>query len=167
MYLGEENKMTQKNEKIFLAVISGYFFAIFSIVVFGIVIATQTSDSMPVEVVTVHGNKTTKDSVVITDAPPLSTSFAAVFSNFSFVFPFILAGVGVWLPWISIMSGQLPTPHETSVLVLSFWILSMVSIPITIKLSKGIPMWRRIPYIYLVAVLIGGTAIWLWTGFGN
>jgi hypothetical protein len=45
--------------------------------------------------------------------------------------------------------------------------LSMVSIPITIKFSKGIPLWRRIPYIYLITVLIGGTAIWLWTGFGN
>lgn len=159
--------MTQKNEKIFLAVISGYFFAIFSIVVFGMVIATQASDSIPVELVTVYENETTKNSVVITDAPSLSTSFAAGFSNFSFVFPFILSGVGVWLPWVSIMYGHLPTPHGTSALVLSFWILSMVSIPITTKLSRGIPMWRRIPYIYLVAALIGGTAIWLWTGFGN
>ncbi len=159
--------MMQKNEKIFLSIIIGYFFTIFSIVVFGIVIAIQTSELMPVEVVTAFGNGTTKEGIVIPDRTPLSTSFVAGFSNFSFIFPFILAGVGIWLPWISIIYGQLPMYGDTAILVLSFWILSMVSIPITIKFSKGIPLWRRIPYIYLVAVLIGGTAIWLWTGFGN
>jgi hypothetical protein len=77
-----------------------------------------------------------------------------------------LAGVGVWLPWFSVIYGAI-TINETSILVYSFWILSMGSVPITIKFSKKIPLWRRIPYIYLIAVLISGTAIWLWTGFGN
>ena len=159
--------MMQKNEKIFLSIIIGYFFTIFSIVVFGIVIAIQISEPMPIEVITAFGNGTTKDSIVIPDQTPLSTSFVAGFSNFSFVFPFILAGVGIWLPWISIIYGQLPTYGDNAILVLSFWILSMVSIPITIKLSKGIPLWRRVPYIYLIAILIGGTAIWFWTGVGD
>jgi ABC-type methionine transport system permease subunit len=34
-------------------------------------------------------------------------------------------------------------------------------------LSRGIPMWRRIPYIYLIAVLIGGTPILLSSNFGQ
>ena len=132
--------MMQKNEKIFLSIIIGYFFTIFSIVVFGVVIPDKTS---------------------------LSMSFVAGFSNFAFMIPLIIAGVGVWLPWIGIIYGQFPTSGNESILVLSFWILSMVSIPITIILSKGIPLWRRIPYVYFIAVLISGTAIWLWTGFGN
>jgi hypothetical protein len=159
--------MIQKNEKIFLSIIIGYFLIIFSIVVFGVVIAIQTSETIPIDVVTVFGNGTTKDDTVIPDKTLLSTSFVARFSNFSFIFPFILAGVGIWLPWISIMNGQFLTNGNESVLVLSFWILSMVSIPITTKLSRGIPLWRRIPYVYFIAALIGGTAIWLWTGFGN
>lgn len=159
--------MMQKNEKIFLSIIIGYFFIIFSIVVFGVVIAIQTSETIPVDVVTVFGNGTTKDDTIIPDRTPLSTSFVAGFGNFSFIFPFILSGVGIWLPWFSIKNGQFLTYGNESVLILSFWILSMVSIPITIKLSKGIPLWRRIPYVYFIAVLIGGTAIWLWTGFGN
>ena len=159
--------MMQKNEKIFLIIIIGYFFTIFSIVVFGVVIAIQISEPTPIEVVTSFGNGTTKDSIVIPDQTPLSTSFVSGFSNFAFMIPFIIAGVGVWLPWISIMYGQFPASGDGSILFLSFWILSMVSIPVTIILSKGIPLWRRIPYVYFVAVLIGGTAIWLWTGFGN
>lgn len=158
--------MIQKNEKIFLSFIVGYFLLIFSIIIIGFIIASQTPPPIPSDVVTLE-NGTTKNSIVYNDKPTIDVSFVAGFSNFSFVFPFILAGVGIWLPWVSIIDGQLPTSGDTSFLVLSFWILAMVSIPITIKLSKGIPLWRRVPYIYLAAVLIGGTAIWLWTGFGN
>lgn len=158
-------KMIQKNEKIFLSIIIGYFLAIFSIIMVGFIIASQTPPPMPVDVVTIQ-NGTAQNSTAYPENPPIGVSFLAGLSNFSFVFPFILAGVGVWLPWISVIYGAIPV-HETSILVLAFWILSMVSIPITIKFSTGIPWWRRIPYIYLIAVLIGGTAIWLWTGFGN
>jgi len=157
--------MIQKNEKIFLSIIIGYFLAIFSIIIVGFIIASQTPPSMPVDVVTIQ-NGTIQNDVTYPENPSIGVLFLAGFSNFSFVFPFILAGVGVWLPWISVILGAIPV-HETSILVLAFWILSMVSIPITIKFSKGIPLWRRIPYIYLITVLIGGTAIWLWTGFGN
>ncbi len=132
--------MIQKNEKIFLSIIIGYFLTIFSIIVFGVMIPEKTT---------------------------LSTSFVAGFSNFSFMIPFIISGVGIWLPLVSIMNGQFSTLGDESILVLSFWILSMASIPVTIIFSKGIPLWRRIPYVYFIAVLIGGTAIWLWTGFGN
>ncbi|MCV0410147.1 hypothetical protein [Nitrosopumilus sp.] len=159
--------MIQKNEKILLSILIGYFFTVFSIVVLGIVIATQTSETMPVDIVTVFENGTTKNDMVTRDRIHLDTSFVTGFSNFSFIIPFIIAGVGIWLPWVSVISGQFPTSGDESILILSFWILSMVSIPITTIFSKGIPLWRRIPYIYFIAVLIGGTAIWLWTGFGN
>jgi len=159
--------MIQKNEKIFLTIIIGYFLTIFSIIVIGTVIASQISEPIPVELVTVFENGTTESSVKNVDAHSIVISFLAGFSNFSFMIPLIIAGVGVWLPLIAIRYDQLPTYGYTAILVLSFWIFSMVSIPITIKFSKGIPLWRRIPCVYFIAVLIGGTAIWLWTGFGN
>ena len=158
--------MIQKNEKILLSIIIGYFLVVFSIIILGFIIASQISEPMPIETITIFENGTTKQNVAYTNELSISVSFIAGFSNFLFIIPLILAGMGLWLPGIAIIFGQFPL-HETSILVLTFWILSMVSIPITIKFSKGIPLWRRIPYIYLVAVLISGTAIWLWTGLGN
>lgn len=45
---------------------------------------------------------------------------------------------------------------------LFFWILSLVSLPFSIKYSKNLPKWRRIIYIFLITVLLSGMGAGYW-----
>jgi len=50
---------------------------------------------------------------------------------------------------------------------LVFWIVAMISIPINYFFTKGISLWYRIPYIYLLAAIISGTPMILNENFGQ
>ena len=75
------------------------------------------------------------------------------------------AGIGIWLPWGALFAQQLPTDINTLIPLLFFWISSMASIPIMIKISKKFSFWKRILYVYLVSVFIGGFGITYFTNF--
>ncbi|PIW35135.1 MAG: hypothetical protein COW26_05240 [Nitrosopumilales archaeon CG15_BIG_FIL_POST_REV_8_21_14_020_33_23] len=51
--------------------------------------------------------------------------------------------------------------------VLVFWIVAMITIPLNYMFTKNIPLWRRIPYIYLLAAIVSGTPLLLNENFGR
>lgn len=98
--------------------------------------------------------------------PIFNTSFEG-WNHFTFVFPFVLVGTGIWGIPIAIIHGTFALSSDVLYRTIIFWAGSVISIPITIVLSKGISIWRRVPYIYVISVLIAGTSIWLEPTFGQ
>jgi len=160
-------KMKTKKELIFVSVTIGYLLAVFSIVVIEYEIERQNYVAQPIQMVELFGNGTTRNyEIENTSEPNLFTSIAGTMIRFSFALPFVLGAIGIWGIPLAIIPGNFAISPETS-FVLIFWLVSFISIPVTILLSKGIPMWRRIPYIYLIVVLIGGTPFLLSSTFGQ
>jgi len=155
------------NEKIIISVILGLTIIVFSIPILGSIIASQIVEPREIEVVTEYGNGTTQTSAAIPGKATVNVAVVVGVQNTQFYFPFVIAGFGIWLPWGAIITGQLPEYHASSIPVLLFWISSMISVPLMVRFTNQIALWRRIPYIYLIAALIGGLGIFLWTGFGN
>ena len=62
-----------------------------------------------------------------------------------------------------ILLGTTTTPIFPGMI---FFIASMVSIPLMTKLTNGIPKWRRILYIYLVATQLSSLLLVQWSNFG-
>ena len=159
--------MKTRKELIFASVTIGYLLAVFSIVVIEYEVERQNYVAQPIQMVELFGNGTTRNyEIENTSEPNLFTSIAGTMIRFSFALPFVLGAIGIWGIPLAIIPGNFAISPETS-FVLIFWIVSFISIPVTILLSKGIPMWRRIPYIYLIVVLIGGTPFLLSSTFGQ
>jgi len=161
-------KMKTRKELIFASITIGYLLAVFSIIVIEYEVERQNYVAQPIQMVELFGNGTTRNyEIENTFEPNLFTSIAGTMIRFSFALPFVLGGFGLWNIPLSMYYGNFTMPLEPPYQVLIFLIVSIASIPVTILLSKGIPMWRRIPYIYLIAVLIGGTPILLSSNFGQ
>ena len=155
-------------EKIFASIIIGYLLAVFSAVVIEYEIERQDYVAEPIQMVELFSNGTARNfEVENTSEPNLLTSIAQTILRFSFALPFVLSGIGLWTIPLSMFYGIFAMPQEILYPVLIFLTVSIVSIPVTILLSKGIPMWRRIPYIYLIVVLISGTPVLLSSTFGQ
>ena len=160
--------MKTRKEIIFASIIIGYLLAVFSAVVVQYEIERQNYVAQPIQMVELFGNGTTRNyEIENTFEPNLLTSIAGTMIRFSFALPFVLGGFGILNIPLSMYYGVFTMPPEPPYQVLIFLIVALVSIPVTILLSKGIPMWRRIPYIYLIAVLIGGTPILFSSNFGQ
>ena len=159
--------MKTRKELIFASITIGYLLAVFSAVVIEYEIERQNYVAQPIQMVELFGNGTTRNyEIENTSEPNLFTSIAGTMIRFSFALPFVLGAIGIWGIPLAIIPGNFAISPETS-FVLIFWLVSFISIPVTILLSKGIPMWRRIPYIYLIVVLIGGTPFLLSSTFGQ
>ncbi len=104
-----------------------------------------------------------------------STIFAnSIFTNstegwnhFVFVFPFVLIGTGIWGIPLALINGTFLLSTDMLYRAIIFLAGATVSIPIIVLMSKGISVWRRVPYIYAICVLIAGTPIWLEPTFGR
>ena len=156
-------------ELILISIIIGYLLAVFSFLVIEYEIKFQNYERKPIPMVELFGNGSTRNYEIENPAPDpnLFTSISISMVRFAFALPFVVAGIGIWGIPIAMIHGNFAMPPETPYHVLVFWMLSMISIPVTTIFSKGIPLWRRIPYIYLIAVLIGGTSILLNSDFGR
>lgn len=165
----EPKKYRKMNtELIFASIIIGYLLAVFSAVVVEYEIERQDYVAEPFQMVELFGNGTVRNyEIENTFEPNLFTSIAQTLSRISFALPFVLGGLGLWNIPLSMYYGSFTMPPDPLNQVLIFLIVSIVSIPVTILLSKGIPMWRRIPYIYLIAALISGTPILFSSNFGG
>jgi len=84
----------------------------------------------------------------------------------AFALPFAIAGLGLVFVPIGLLQTHLFVPPE-GFRVLVFWIIAMITIPINYIFTKDIPLWRRIPYIYLLAAIISGTPMLLNENFGG
>ena len=160
--------MKTKKELIFASITIGYLLAVFSTVVIEYEIERQNYEPQPIQMVELFGNGTARNyEIENTFEPNLFSSIAQTMIRFSFALPFVLGGIGMWGIPIAVIHGNFAMPPEPPYQVLIFLIVSMISIPVTAILSKGIPIWRRIPYIYLIAALIAGTPILLSSTFGQ
>ncbi len=62
-----------------------------------------------------------------------------------------------------IILGTTTTPMFPGMI---FFVASMLSIPLMIKLTSGITKWKRILYIYLVATQLSSLLLIQWSNFG-
>ncbi len=77
-----------------------------------------------------------------------------------------LSGFSIALGIITVPKIILETTTTPMFPGIIFFVASMVSIPLMIKLTSGITKWRRILYIYLVATQLSSLLLIQWSNFG-
>ena len=158
------------NEKILGLVILGIILAATSVYAVQYGIQIEENKGRPMQMVEVFGNGTTRSYEVQVSSPhpvliPLFAILKAVM-KIGFALPFVIGGIGFIGGPMAFLHGNLPlSPDGLRVVV--FLILSIISIPITFYISKEIVLWRRIPYIYIIAALISGIPIMISENFGR
>src|SRR5680860_161623 len=100
-------------------------------------------------------------AIIMAYIPTVFAFTGGIFEHFIFTVPFVLAGIGMWGMAIVFINPVLPIQTEIFHQWLLFFIPSIISIPVTTMLSTKIPLWRRILYIYLIAMFISGTPIFM------
>jgi len=155
-------------ELIPVLIIIGYLLAVFSFLVIENEIKFQNYEPKPIQMVELFGNGTTRSFEIENPSPDpdIFTSIFAAGMRVSFALPFAIAGLGLVAAPIGLLQTHLFVPPE-GFRVLVFWIVAMISIPINYMFTKDIPLWRRIPYIYLLAAIISGTPMILNENFGR
>ncbi len=154
-------------ELIFVLIIVGYLLAVFSFLVNEYNIKFQNYERKPMQIVELYGNGSTR-SFEIEDTSPDPDLFSSIFmsmSKFAYALPFVIAGIGLaGGPMALISNSAIPSELYR---VMVFWIMAIIAVAITSVFFKDIPLWRRIPYIYFIGVLISGTPILLSEDFGR
>jgi len=156
-------------ELILVLIIIGYLLAVFSFLVIENEIKFQNYEPKPIQMVELFGNGTTRSFEIENPPgpePSISLSIFMVGMKFAFALPFAIAGLGLVAAPIGLLQTHLFVPPE-GFRVLVFWIVAMISIPTSYMFTKDIPLWRRIPYIYLLAAIISGTPMILNENFGR
>jgi len=155
-------------ELIPVLIIIGYLLAVFSFLVIENEIKFQNYEPKPIQMVELFGNGTTRSFEIENPSPDpdIFTSIFAAGMRVSFALPFAIAGLGLVAAPIGLLQTHLFVPPE-GFRVLVFWIIAMSTIPINYMFTKDIPLWRRIPYIYLLAAIISGTPMLLNENFGG
>src|SRR5690606_22106801 len=83
-------------------------------------------------------------------APTMVLGILGAGMKLAFALPFVLTGIGIWGMALVFVNPALPLQPEIFHRWLLFFIPSMIVIPINYILTKDIPLWRRIPYMYLL-----------------
>lgn len=155
-------------ELILVLIIIGYILAVFSFLVLDYSITFENNKDKPIPMVELFGNGSSR-SFEIENPSPDPDIFMSIFAagtRVAFALPFAIAGLGLVGAPIGFLQTHLFVPPE-GFRVLVFWILSMITIPINYFFTKNIQLWRRIPYIYLLAAIISGTPLLLNENFGR
>lgn len=155
-------------ELVIVSVIVVYVMTIFSFVAYEYGIEIENNKDKPIPMVELFGNGSSRSFEIENPSPEpdVFTSVFATLSRFSFAMPFVIAGLGMVGAPIGLFQNHLLVPPE-GFRVLVFWIASMITIPCNYLFTKNIPLWRRIPYIYLLAAIVSGTPLLLSENFGR
>jgi len=155
-------------ELILVLIIIGYLLSVFSYLVIEYSITFENNKDIPMQMVELFGNGTTRSFEIENPSPDpdIFTSIFAAGMRVAFALPFAIAGLGLVSVPIGLLQTHLFVPPE-GFRVLVFWIIAMITIPINYLFTKDIPLWRRIPYIYLLPALISGTPLLLNSDFGR
>lgn len=157
--------MIPVHEKIFLVVIFGIL-AFHVIMHVGIpTVISQTIELQPVPMGTVYDNGTVIRNMVIPERTPILEVFFASFDRLVLPLAVAFVGIGIWLPFEAIRVGQFPNNVFQIIMMYVFWLLSFASI-FLIVYSKGLPVWKKGVYSYLISFLISGAGITYFTNFG-
>lgn len=156
-----------QNEKILALVILGILLSIFSVLSIQYSIQHEENKEKPMQMVTLDGNATMAYDVQSPPAPPsIITGMLGAFMKLAYALPFAIVGFSLFVTPIGLLQTHLfSSPDGFRVLV--FWIIAIVSIPITFYLSKEIILWRRVLYIYSISAIIAGIPIMLSENFGQ
>ena len=149
-------------------IIIGYLLSVFSFLAFQYSIEFENNKDRPIQMVEMFGNGTTRSYEIENPSPDpdIFTSIFAAAMRVAFALPFAIAGIGLVSVPIGLLQTHLFVPPE-GFRVLVFWIIAMISIPISVMLTKNISLYRRVPYIYLLAAIISGTPMLLNDNFGG
>lgn len=158
----------KSRELILVLIIIGCILANFSFLVLEFSIVFENNKDRPILMVELFDNGTTRNFEVENPSPDpdIFTSIFAAVGRFTFALPFAIAGLGIIGGPMALITNSFIIPPE-GYRVLVFWIIAMITIPITFLFSKDIPLYRRIPYIYLLAAIISGTPLLLNSDFGR
>ncbi len=158
----------KSRETIIILIIVGHVLANFSFLVWQYSVTFESNTDRTIEMVELFSNGTSR-SFEIENPSPEPDVFASIFAAWMrvvFALPFAIAGLGMVSAPIGFLQTHLFVPPE-GFRVLVFWIIGMITIPISYVLTRDIPLWRRVPYIYLLAAIISGTPMILNENFGR
>ncbi|MGY5146594.1 MAG: hypothetical protein ACW9W4_01135 [Candidatus Nitrosopumilus sp. bin_7KS] len=155
-------------ELIIVLIIIGYVLANFSFLVVEYSVTFENNKDKPIQMVELFGNGSSRSFEIENPSPDpdIFTSISAAWMRLAFALPFAIAGLGMIGAPIGLLQTHLFVPPE-GLRVLVFWIIAMITIPINYVFTKDIPLYRRIPYIYLLAAIISGTPLLLNEDFGR
>lgn len=155
-------------ELILVLIIVGYLLANLSFLVIEYSITFENNKDKPIQMVELFGNGTTRSFEIENPSPDpdVFTSIFAAWMRVALALPFAIAGLGLISAPIGFLQTRLFVQPE-GFHVLVFWIMAMITIPINYMFTKNIPLWRRIPYIYLLAAIVSGTPMLLNENFGR
>ena len=158
----------QTRELTLVLIIIGYLVAVFTFLVIEQEIKFQDYGPKPLQMVKLFGNGSVRNFEIDNPAsdPNLLASIAIAFLRLGYALPFAIVGIGLVGAPIGFLQTHLFVPTE-GFRVLVFWIVAMISLPINYFFTKGISLWYRIPYIYLLAAIIFGTPMILNENFGQ
>ena len=155
-------------ESMLVLIIIGYVLANFSFLVWEYSVTFENNKDKPIQMVELFGNGTSRSFEVENPSPDpdVFASMSAAGMRMGFALPFAVAGLGMVSVPIGFLQTHLFVPPE-GFRALVFWIIAMSTIPINYVFTRDIPLWRRIPYIYLLAAIISGTPLLLNENFGR
>ncbi len=115
----------------------------------------------------VLGNETVSQKTIVPPLPSFDQNINAYMHNYWRQFTMAFLGFGVATPWLFVFAQGFSQLLSHGFLPLFFVILANVSIPLTIKFSKGILAWRRFFYVWFIAAQISLNGMVFWENFGR
>ena len=156
-----------QNEKILALVMLGIILSTFSALSVQYSIQHEENKDKPIQMVNLDGNTTTRYEIQPPPSPPaIIVGMMGASMKLAFALPFALSGFSIFVGFIGLYETGFDINRDIYHYAI-YWTLSIISIPITFYLSREMPLWRRIPYIYFIAGLISGIPIMLSENFGQ
>jgi len=162
----------KSRELILVLIIVGYLLANLSFLGFQHSIEFENNKDRPMQMVELFGNGSSRSYEMEnpnSNASVSTTIFQAIMgaaTKMGFALPFVIGGLGLIGGPMALITNNFVMPPE-AYRVMVFWIIAMITIPINYIFTKDIPLWLRIPYIYILAAIISGTPILLSENFGR
>jgi len=158
---------TKFKDIIFISLIIGFFlYSFVTIVVYPAYSLSQRTEMEEISLVELS-NGTVTHRTTIPPVPSFDQMYSAGVYNYLFRLPFAFLGFSLVVPWVSLFTMNFSGLLAFGFLPLFFVILANVSIPLTIKFSKGIPIWRRFFYVWFLVGVISLNGMEYWADFGR
>jgi len=157
-------------ELILVLVIIGYVLSVLFYLALEYNVEFENNKDRPMQMVELFGNGTSRSYEIEPSPLPAPSIFFGILAagmKLAFALPYVIAGIGMWGMAIVFVNPAHPVQPEIFHQWILFFIPSMISIPINYMFTKDIPLWRRIPYIYLLVAIISGTPVLLSSNFGQ
>lgn len=162
-------------EIILVLIIIGYLLANLSFLAFQNSIEFEKNKDRPMQMIKLDmiNNTTITTSYELENPNSNASTSTVVFQaimgsamKMGFALPFAIAGIGLVGVPIGLFQNNFVI-HPEGYRVMGLWLIAMSTIPINYLFTKDIPLFRRIPYIYLLAAIISGTPMLLNSDFGR